>query len=182
VKFEPKDFSHRVRLYYLSCASHVLKLAPLPEFRNAVLCLDAYDKQPTTQNEEKLKKVLRGLRKGDRTYGYTAVGEFYWGLRLIIWRSIYRPFSVGNFYAQHFAEACWCAAYMTGDCKTAESALHAEYDWQWAMYSALFHTSNLGAARPSPITVQDACIAANGAESVVMRHLSQSTDPRTGTS
>lgn len=142
-------FEHDVRQYLIRCAEPAIKkLAPLPEFHNALAWLKLYDEEPTKQNREYLKVALRGLesgRKSDaRAYGYTAVGECYHGLCHIIRIALYSPDNISNSCTQHFEEACWCAA---RDIEPRvrpieywpDKALHYASDRQWKIWNEVFH-------------------------------------------
>jgi hypothetical protein len=133
-----RAWDHTARQYLIRCAEPAInKLAPLPEFQNALEWLKEYDSKPTDRNRTKLNRVLReleaGRKTGRRNYGYTAVGECYSGLCHII-RVVLHPnrkWGISSCSTAQFAEAYYCAA----------DATDPRVDWPrvcWA-YSALHH-------------------------------------------
>jgi hypothetical protein len=138
-------FEHKARLFYIKCAEHVFDLAPLPEFSESIAWLKIYDENPTDRNREALKKAYRSLasKRNQRGYGgYTAVGEFYYGLIHIIYYSLFKPDSAANYDVQRFTEACYCAGEALR-CNTAfrsisSLAQNKEHEWQTALYDELF--------------------------------------------
>ena len=105
---------HSIRQYYIRCAKRVIGLAPLPEFKEALNVFEYYDKNPSSERLECLRKVYRKLAADKSTritnYGYTAVGEIYLGLLHIIWLALHPTQSCMSSDTQRFEEAAWCAA------------------------------------------------------------------------
>jgi hypothetical protein len=156
-------FEHQIRSFYIQCAKHVLDLAPLPEFQDAIAMLEIYDGEPTEENREDLKRVYRKLttKRTRRDYGYTAVGEFHAGLTHTLACVLFNPSSVSSSSVQCFAEACWCAGRALR-CSTAfrdvaERAQHQEYEWQQRLWDKIFP-----AAAGTAATVAAAAAAGNG--------------------
>ena len=141
---EDLEFEHRARQFYLGCANHALPLAPLPEFKDALALLEFYDDAPNDENREELKKAYRALwsKRTRRDYGYTAVGEFYFGLRHILYCTLYKTDSVASYDGQRFTEAAYCAGHSLR-CSTVKSdigyrAQQTAYEWQSKSYKELF--------------------------------------------
>jgi hypothetical protein len=106
-------WGHAQRQYYIQCAEKSIRLAPLPEFRVALNALKIYDHVPSEQHKTEPRRAYRRLQLGRgtpaRDYGYSAVGEFYYGLCCILHASLVgRMCSSGDTY--RFVEAHWCAA------------------------------------------------------------------------
>jgi hypothetical protein len=137
-------FEHNARQYYLRCAKDALPLASLPEFKFAIDTLEWYDQFPTPAHRKMLMKVYRDLRKGERdarrAYGYTAVGEFYVGLLLVIRRTLFHPNEVRSSFSAYFAEAYYCAAWALGDGHRTvpDVALRSAYARYGKIYNELF--------------------------------------------
>jgi len=138
-----KGFNSQARQYYIGCARHVLDLAQLPEFKDAIAVLEAYNESPDEDNLDWLKEVFEGLKSDEHTrrdYGYTAVGEFYRGLLHVIERTIVGIDSVSTTDTFRFAEAAWCAGHaINSDAfnDVAGSALRSEQSFQNALYQKL---------------------------------------------
>lgn len=143
-------FEHQGRQFYIECAKHVLNLAPLPEFKDAIAMLEMFDMEPTEENRADLENVYRLLidERTRREYGYTAIGEFYNGLTHILACVLEDPDSILSSSVQYFAEAAWCAGHDL-NCSTtfdnvADRAQRVEYEWQEQLWEELF---------PSPVAV-----------------------------
>jgi hypothetical protein len=142
-------FRHTSRQYVIRCAKRAIQLAPLPEFQHALVVLELYDRNPDKKNRDYLKRIYRELRRGQkqghRSYGYTAVGEFYRGLCHIIWASLYGTDTSNSSDTQRFTEAKYCAAValhhkedISRGPSLPSTVQRLESDWQWAVRTELF--------------------------------------------
>ncbi len=92
-------FEHCARQFYIGCAKHVLPLANLPEFQDVIEQLEIYDRNPTdAEDRALLRKMYNKLwsKKVRRDYGYTPIGAFLRGLRLIVRATLEPNGTVGH--------------------------------------------------------------------------------------
>ena len=140
------DFQRACLEYRIRCARHVIRLAPLPEFHNAVLMLEHF--RGGYIKREQLAKIYRDLNKGNELkmqyYGYTAVGEFYLNLLHILYSTLHPRDNISSSDCVRFSEARFCAASHISTIDDdlgglAQRALTDEYGYQAKQYEELFN-------------------------------------------
>jgi hypothetical protein len=130
-------FQHCVRQHLIQCAKHAIKLAPLPDFKQAIAMLELYDREPSKLNRTRLNKFYRefskGLKQRMRGYGYTAVGEIYLALLQGLWAALHRPNMSCTGDTIRYTEACYLAATIIDPMDSfylPEKAMKCEGGWQ----------------------------------------------------
>lgn len=64
----PEVQNHAIRLYYIRCAEHALKFAPLPEFKDAIALTRWFDDEPDEEKHEMLVEIYENLRSHNYLY------------------------------------------------------------------------------------------------------------------
>jgi hypothetical protein len=136
----PEVQNHVIRQYYIRCAEHALKFAPLPEFKDAIAVIRWYDDSPDEEKHEMLVEIYDTLRSHnylyDRDAEYTAIAQFYQGLLKILENAIDGLGEASSSDTFNFTEAVFCGVNIArGDGSLAQ---HNEIEYQHALWREIF--------------------------------------------
>jgi hypothetical protein len=136
------DFDHTCRLVLIEYAQHVIKLAPLPELKEAIELIKWFDEESGSERTRRAlqrhhDKYFRGKKWSHHPYGYTALGEIFLGIGSAVYNTLHPKSMFGSHYGQRFTEACYLATEVAahglpGDLwmNLPTMAQSAEYKWQ----------------------------------------------------
>jgi hypothetical protein len=133
------QFTKSALTYYIESAKHTLPVAPLPQFAACIQAIEWFRDYPNEDTHEGIVEAYELLRLNERTYitrPFTAVKEFFFGLRRILEDAIdgVENISMSSMFA--FTEAvCHAARALKID---AEAAQRRENEWQNALFNEVF--------------------------------------------
>ena len=132
--------NHAIRQYYIRCAEHALKFAPLPEFKDAIALIRSFDDEPDEEKHEMLVEIYDALRSHnylyDRDAEYTAIAQFYQGLLKILENVIDGLGEASSSDTFNFTEAVFCAVNIARG--NGSLAQHNELEYQQALWCEIF--------------------------------------------
>ena len=136
----PEVQNHAIRRYYIRCAEHAIRFAPLPEFKDAIALIRWFDDEPDEEKHEMLVEIYDTLRNHkylyDRDAEYMAVAQFYQGLLKILESVIGGLGEASSSDTFNFTETVFCAVNFAGG--DASLVQHNEIEYQQALWRETF--------------------------------------------
>jgi hypothetical protein len=130
-------FDHHARQYFIRCAEHSLKFAPLPAFKDAIVALQSFDESPDAGGREWLVEVYERLIADkyiyDRDNEYTSTDQYYRALLHVLEIVIQGAEIISRADTFLFTEAAFCAAQALG--LDASKIQREEDDYQNAAWA-----------------------------------------------
>ncbi len=132
------QFTRSALTYYVESAKHALRVAPLPQFADCITAIERHRDYPSGDTHEGMVERYETLRWNERLYNrpFSAVKEFYFGLRGILEDAIDGVENVSMSSTFAFTEAVYHAARALKI--DAEAAQRKESDWQSALFNEVF--------------------------------------------
>ena len=133
-----RQFTYAALTYYIEAARHALAAAPLPQFADCIQAIARYRDDPSGETHEGMVEQYETLRWNERLYirPFSAVKEFYFGLRGILEDAIDGVENVSMSSTFAFTEAVYYAARALKI--DAEAAQRKENEWQDALFNEVF--------------------------------------------
>jgi hypothetical protein len=134
-----RQFTYAALTYFIEAARHALPVVPLPQFADCIKAIEWHRDYPSGDTHEGMVERYETLRWNERLYNrpFSAVKEFYFGLRGILEDAIdgVENVSVSGTFA--FTEAVYHAARALGI--DAEAAQRRENEYQNGLWKRLLH-------------------------------------------
>jgi hypothetical protein len=134
-----RQFTHAALTYFIEAARHALPAANLPQFADCITAIERHRDYPNEDTHEGMVEAYELLRLNERTYiarPFTAVKEFYFGLRGILEDAIDGIETLSSSRTFGFTEAVYHAARALKI--DAEAAQRKENEWQNALFNEVF--------------------------------------------
>lgn len=133
-----RQFTYALLTYYIESAKHALPVAPLPQFAACIQAIARHRDCPSGDTLEDMVDQYWTLRDNERLYTrtFSAVKEFYFGLRRILEDAVDGVENVSMSSTFAFTEAVYYAARALKI--DAEAAQRKENEWQDALVNEVF--------------------------------------------
>jgi hypothetical protein len=136
------QFTKSALTYYIESAKHAIPAANLPEFVACIQAIARHRDIPSGDTHEGMIEQYELLRWNERLYTrpFSAVKEFYFGLRRILEDAVDGVENVSMSSTFAFTEAVYHAARALG--VSADNDQRLENEYQNALWERLFHEQN----------------------------------------
>jgi hypothetical protein len=134
------QFPKSALTYYIESAKLALPVAPLPQFAACIQAIEWFRDYPNEDTREGMVEAYELLRLNERTYvtrPFTAVKEFFFGLRRILEDAVDGVENVSMSSTFAFTEAVYHATRALG--VNADTDQRLENEYQNALWERLFH-------------------------------------------
>jgi hypothetical protein len=134
-----RQFTYAALTYFIEAARRALPVAPLPQFAACIQAIEWFRDYPNEDTHEGMVEAYELLRFNERTYithPFTAVKEFFFGLRRILEDAVDGVENVSMSSTFAFTEAVYHAARALKS--DAEAAQRRENAWQNALFIEVF--------------------------------------------